>query len=143
MLVDHVIGLEVVENNLRAFCETMYEYWGKHAQHWQVNLPHPTDPACRYIWRQPGVHQPEAKAICPWSAKSHASNCPVHLPKVQKMIRQVASRSEETSRVGYPAQPLVHLPLEIRIMIVDEPYILPNFSRNDVRGVRRALRALG
>jgi hypothetical protein len=27
-------------------------------------------------------------------------------------------------------------------MIVDELYVLPNFSRNDVRGVRRALRAL-
>ncbi|CEL06878.1 hypothetical protein ASPCAL10048 [Aspergillus calidoustus] len=34
MLVDHVIGLGIVEKNLRAFCETLYEYWSKHAQHW-------------------------------------------------------------------------------------------------------------
>jgi hypothetical protein len=141
-LVDNVIGLDIVEKNLHAFCEVVYEFWSDHRGHWYTPVYHGTGLACRYKWRQPGVRQVEAKPPSIWSTRSHASDSPLRLPKVQKMIQQVEHRTEEPSRVGYRASPIVHLPLEIQIMIVDELYVLPDFSRNDVRGVRRALRAL-
>ncbi|KAL3490302.1 hypothetical protein BJX62DRAFT_238282 [Aspergillus germanicus] len=141
MLVDYVIGLDVVEKNLDAFCEAGYEYWSNHRGHTPVY--HGTGPACGYNWRQPGIRQMEVRPQNIWTTRSHASDSPLRLPKVQKMIEQVGHRADEPSRVGYRASSIVHLPLEIHIMIVDELYVLPDFSRNDVRGVRRALRALG
>ncbi|KAL3454262.1 hypothetical protein BJX65DRAFT_302047 [Aspergillus insuetus] len=142
-LVDNVIGLEVVKKNLHAFCETMYEYWSDHRGHWHTYVHQGTGPACRYKWRQPGVRQLEAMPPSIWTTRSHAPDSPLRLPKVQKMIQQVERRAEQPSRVGYRASSIVHLPLEFQIMIVDELYVPPDFSRNEVRGVRRALRALG
>ncbi|KAJ0413851.1 hypothetical protein BJY00DRAFT_319413 [Aspergillus carlsbadensis] len=99
-----------------------------------------------------------------YSNASHASDSPLRLPKVQGVIRRVARRVQEDERrvgygygygYGYPAtrsslasvasssSSLVHLPLEIKIMIIDELYMLPDFSRNAVSLVRRTLHALG
>ncbi|OGM43523.1 hypothetical protein ABOM_008074 [Aspergillus bombycis] len=112
VLLDRVIGHEIVQEHLREFARAADAYWWRNMGSWGARLWHHEDEMSCYgtksvvDWHKPVIY--------------HVTGSPLRIPGIQKLIVQATRECPGVDLRGHSA--IVDLPLDIAILIVDLIY---------------------
>ncbi|PLB43715.1 hypothetical protein P170DRAFT_468499 [Aspergillus steynii IBT 23096] len=154
LLLDRVIGHDVIKRNLRLFVKAVEVFWSIHRRNWEYafsRIPRDDQRGERDswvdLWPDNSFYQHTYCSLSLWSTGKTTQNpgSPYQIPDIDRLIARVTRVQD--SRMGGLSQPrrstLPALPPEIKIMIVDTIYNTRPLSRDRTQDVRNTLEAFG
>ncbi|RDW74542.1 uncharacterized protein DSM5745_07204 [Aspergillus mulundensis] len=166
LLLDRVIGADLVTNNLRAFVDTVSAFWKKPANRcswetesiWEVGPPE-QDPQCWYEPDSVGLRKIEEVGELDEDGYPreftkrdiHAPNNPFRIVDIAELVGRVAlpkqgegvDGSFQPNGTSSAIAAICCLPTDIALLIVDTIYTTREFCRARVQDTRNLLRATG
>ncbi|KAB8215727.1 hypothetical protein BDV33DRAFT_208036 [Aspergillus novoparasiticus] len=130
VILDRVIGHEIVQKHLREFTRAVEAYWSRNRIYWDSRLGHMGhDTTCRGICSLETCHQ--------WPIY-HFSGSPLRIPGILELITQATPECTVELR-GHSV--IVNPPLDVAILIVDQIYGNRPCSLEMLRDTRNLLEA--
>ncbi|KAL4945621.1 hypothetical protein BDV06DRAFT_219159 [Aspergillus oleicola] len=150
LLVDRIIGLDLVMDNLRNFVQVIEAYWQSNNDRWSSGMYHGTSKLCSHGWRMGQFRTPDE--CCPlhtivdrYSGLPKSCNqgaSPLRSHYIDRVIeRSTQENAAGKSRTSRMSLAKVDVPVEIAIMILETIYFSAPCSPFAARDARNLLKA--
>ncbi|PWY92835.1 hypothetical protein BO70DRAFT_425494 [Aspergillus heteromorphus CBS 117.55] len=151
LLVDQVIGHNIVERNLRAFTESVRRFWRSHYDGLVKNALPPHSYDCCIEYNLNNLYPTKiVREYNPWWTwgvhiqRSHRPGNPFRIPEIQQLIAKVTKcpSGKKGLRPGRYLPPISDLPLDIALNIMDYIYADRPLCWERLDDVRNSLEVL-
>ncbi|RLL95926.1 hypothetical protein CFD26_100431 [Aspergillus turcosus] len=158
LLLERFVGHDLIMLNLHAFVRAVKEFWKRNKKHWGIFLDHVSVDGVWYKNGTPCTHWLKEPRACT-SAEDcdhlamlamqeefrewHTPGSPFRIPDIQRLITQNIHPQKDNSGQGQCGiqSPVVCLPLDIAVMVVDLIYETQPHCQQRIDDIRNLLEA--